>query len=112
MAFRRAVFFAGARANGGLRAGTPLVAGSRGMAVAAPAVEERLADLLAAMDKAKAGAVPSGSFSELGLTPIDVAEVLVAVEDEFALDIPKKDSDAFKDFSGVVSFVAGAANAK
>jgi acyl carrier protein len=95
--------------NSGVRTLAP---GVRTFAVDAPVVEERLAAVLASMNKAPAGALPAGSFVELGFSPLDIAEVIVAVEDEFALDIPAKESNGFKDFAGVVSFVAGAAKAK
>ena len=94
--------------NSGVRTLAP---GVRTFAVDAPVVE-RLAAVLASMNKAPAGALPAGSFVELGFSPLDIAEVIVAVEDEFALDIPAKESNGFKDFAGVVSFVAGAAKAK
>ena len=55
--------------NSGVRTLAP---GVRTFAVDAPVVEERLAAVLASMNKAPAGALPAGSFVELGFSPLDI----------------------------------------
>ena len=74
-----------------VRAAVPLrsaaCTATRTFALSAPDAEERLSCVLANLDRVKTGdGVPTASFAELGFTPLEIAEVVVAVEDEFGKD--------------------------
>ena len=57
-------------------------------------------------------ASPASSFKDLGLSALDVAEVVNAVEGEFAIDIADKDADKLASVADILAFVASQAKAK
>lgn len=72
-------------------------------------VQERVFNVLKAFDKV-ATSVPSfqssASFtSDLGLDSLDVVEVVMAVEEEFGIEIPDDAADEFKTPQEVIDYV-------
>ena len=56
---------------------------------------------------------PTSSFSaDLGLDSLDTVEVVMAMEEEFAVEIPDADADKITSVSEAVEYLANNANAK
>lgn len=76
-------------------------------------VQERVFNVLKAFDKISASVTanpvqPSALFtSDLGLDSLDVVEVVMAVEEEFGLEIPDEAADEFKSPEDVINFIHG-----
>lgn len=72
-------------------------------------VEERVFNVLKAFDKVATTAPsfkPAASFtSDLGLDSLDVVEVIMAVEEEFGIEIPDEAADSFKTPQEVIDYV-------
>ena len=72
-------------------------------------VQERVFTVLKAFDKVATG-VPSfnaaASFTaDLGLDSLDVVEVIMAVEEEFGIEIPDEAADEFKSPQEVIDYI-------
>lgn len=72
-------------------------------------VQERIFNVLKAFDKVATSNPtfkPTSSFtSDLGLDSLDVVEVIMAVEEEFGIEIPDEAADSFKTPQEVIEFV-------
>lgn len=72
-------------------------------------VQDRVFTVLKAFDKVASTAptfTPASSFtSDLGLDSLDVVEVLMAVEEEFGIEIPDDVADNFKTPQEVIEYV-------
>lgn len=72
-------------------------------------VQERIFNVLKSFDKVATSAPtfnPSSSFtSDLGLDSLDVVEVVMAVEEEFGIEIPDEAADSFKTPQEVIEYV-------
>ena len=72
-------------------------------------VEERVFNVLKAFDKVvttNPTFKPTSSFtSDLGLDSLDVVEVIMAVEEEFGIEIPDEAADNFKTPQEVIEYV-------
>ena len=72
-------------------------------------VQERVFNVLKAFDKVTSTNPefkPSSSFtSDLGLDSLDVVEVIMAVEEEFGIEIPDEAADSFKTPQEVIEYV-------
>lgn len=72
-------------------------------------VQERVFNVLKAFDKVTSTHpqfTPSSSFtSDLGLDSLDVVEVIMAVEEEFGIEIPDEAADSFKTPQEVIEYV-------
>ena len=72
-------------------------------------VEERVFNVLKAFDKIPATSPNFGansSFtSDLGLDSLDVVEVIMAVEEEFGMEIPDEAADEFKTPQEVIDYI-------
>lgn len=72
-------------------------------------VEERVFNVLKAFDKVATTNPtfnPSSSFTtDLGLDSLDVVEVIMAVEEEFGIEIPDEAADSFKTPQEVIEYV-------
>lgn len=72
-------------------------------------VQERVFNVLKAFDKVTSTHPefkPSSSFtSDLGLDSLDVVEVIMAVEEEFGIEIPDEAADSFKTPQEVIEYV-------
>ena len=78
-------------------------------------VHDRVFNVLKAFDKVASTAptfTASSNFtSELGLDSLDVVEVLMAVEEEFGIEIPDEVADNFKTPQEVIEYVHSKLNA-
>ncbi|POS85030.1 hypothetical protein EPUL_002852, partial [Erysiphe pulchra] len=73
-------------------------------------VQGRILDLLKNFDKVKADDINKISptahfFNDLGLDSLDTVEVLMAIEEEFSLEIPDKDADAIHSVDQAVKYI-------
>lgn len=72
-------------------------------------VQERVFNVLKAFDKVAStnpSFNPTSSFtSDLGLDSLDVVEVIMAVEEEFGIEIPDEAADSFKTPQEVIEYV-------
>ena len=72
-------------------------------------VQERVFNVLKAFDKVATTNPtfnPTSSFtSDLGLDSLDVVEVVMAVEEEFGIEIPDEAADSFKTPQEVIEYV-------
>ena len=48
---------------------------------------------------------PEATFQDLKADSLDMVQVLVALEDEFGIEIPDEDAQKFKNFGDFVSYV-------
>ncbi|XP_071797569.1 acyl carrier protein, mitochondrial-like [Asterias amurensis] len=71
-------------------------------------IEERVMGLLKLFDKVSRDklAVDAHFINDLGLDSLDVVEIIMAVEDEFALEIPDKHAEALFTPKDVVEYLA------
>ncbi|KAI9136592.1 acyl carrier protein-like protein [Paraphysoderma sedebokerense] len=71
-------------------------------------VETRILDLLKGFDKVDAGKVSSTSHftNDLGLDSLDTVEVVMAIEDEFSIEIPDKDADEIITVKQAVDYIS------
>ncbi|KAL8404985.1 hypothetical protein RB594_009747 [Gaeumannomyces avenae] len=66
------------------------------------AVEERIVALLKNFDKIK----PTSHFAnDLGLDSLDTVEVVMAIEEEFSIEIPDKDADNIHSVDKAVEYI-------
>lgn len=72
-------------------------------------VQDRILNVLKSFDKVATSAPTfnsSSSFtSDLGLDSLDVVEVIMAVEEEFGIEIPDEAADSFKTPQEVIEYV-------
>ncbi|KAH8819641.1 acyl carrier protein-like protein [Xylogone sp. PMI_703] len=71
-------------------------------------VEGRIVDLLKNFDKVTdpSKLSPTAHFSnDLGLDSLDTVEVVMAIEEEFSIEIPDKDADAIHSVDKAVSYI-------
>lgn len=54
----------------------------------------------------------SVSFQELGLDSLDAVEVMVAVEEEFGIEIPDKESEEIKSVKDAVDYISAQSAAR
>jgi len=63
------------------------------------------------VDKSKV--TPTSKFSEdLGLDSLDAVEVVMAIEDEFAIEIPDAEADKIASIGDAVEYISGHPMAK
>ena len=48
---------------------------------------------------------PESTFKELNADSLDLVQILVALEDNFGIEIPEEDAQQFKTFGDVVAYV-------
>ncbi len=77
-------------------------------------VQERILTVIKNFDKVDPSKVhPTSKFGEdLGLDSLDAVEVVMAIEDEFAIEIPDAEADRIASVSDAVEYVAGHPMAK
>ncbi|XP_068663017.1 uncharacterized protein [Aristolochia californica] len=76
-------------------------------------VTNRVVDLLKSIpfiDPAKVK--PSSSFKDMQLDTLDSVEVMVAAEEEFAVDIPNSEADKFSSTADLIDFIVAHPQAK
>ncbi|KAF2760004.1 acyl carrier protein [Pseudovirgaria hyperparasitica] len=72
-------------------------------------IQGRILDLLKNFDKVKDASklAPNSHFSnDLGLDSLDTVEVVMAIEEEFSIEIPDKEADAIHSVDKAVSYIA------
>jgi NADH dehydrogenase (ubiquinone) 1 alpha/beta subcomplex 1, acyl-carrier protein len=77
-------------------------------------VSDRIISVVKNFDKVDAAKVtPEAKFAEdLGLDSLDAVEVVMAIEDEFAVEIPDAEADKIASVSDAVEYIAGHPMAK
>ncbi|KAL5323356.1 hypothetical protein ACEPPN_007891 [Leptodophora sp. 'Broadleaf-Isolate-01'] len=76
--------------------------------LAKPEVEGRIVDLLKNFDKVTdpSKLSPTSHFSnDLGLDSLDTVEVVMAIEEEFSIEIPDKEADAIHSVDKAVEYI-------
>ncbi|KAL1961221.1 hypothetical protein VTO42DRAFT_3167 [Malbranchea cinnamomea] len=71
-------------------------------------VEGRIVDLLKNFDKVSdpSKITPTSHFTnDLGLDSLDTVEVVMAIEEEFSIEIPDKDADAIHSVNQAVDYI-------
>jgi len=48
---------------------------------------------------------PESTFKELNADSLDIVQILVALEDNFGIEIPEEDAQKFTNFGDVVTYV-------
>ncbi|KAF1983524.1 acyl carrier protein-like protein [Aulographum hederae CBS 113979] len=72
-------------------------------------IQGRILDLLSKFDKVQDATKlsPTSHFSnDLGLDSLDTVEVVMAIEEEFSIEIPDKEADAIHSVDHAVSYIA------
>ncbi|KAK8858750.1 acyl carrier protein [Kwoniella newhampshirensis] len=91
---------------------SPALAISRSYAAAAGLskddISSRVLDVLKSFEKVDGGKLtPSASFtSDLGLDSLDAVEVVMAIEEEFAIEIPDAEADEITTVQKAIDYVA------
>ncbi|KAI2602875.1 acyl carrier protein [Hypoxylon fragiforme] len=71
-------------------------------------VESRIMEILKGFDKVNdpSNIKPTSHFSnDLGLDSLDTVEVVMAIEEEFSIEIPDKDADAIHSVNQAVEYI-------
>ncbi|KAI0051761.1 acyl carrier protein [Auriscalpium vulgare] len=86
----------------------PRAAFSAAAALEPAQIERRVLDVLKGFDKVNPEKlVPASSFTEdLGLDSLDAVEVVMAVEEEFAIEIPDAEADEIKTVQQAIDYIA------
>ena len=73
------------------------------------AVTERVLGVVRAFEKVEPDAVKEDSHfaNDLGLDSLDTVELGLALEDEFAIEIPDEDAEAIVSVADAVNYIAG-----
>lgn len=71
-------------------------------------VQERIVTVVKNFDQVDATKVtPQVKFADdLGLDSLDTVEVVMAIEDEFAIEIPDKEADAIASIADAVEYIS------
>jgi acyl carrier protein len=77
------------------------------------AVEETIKDIVVKIVHCEREALkPEATFQDMKADSLDMVQVLVALEDEFGIEIPDEDAQKFKTFGDFVKYVEGKVAAK
>lgn len=80
--------------------------------VARPEVEARVLTVFKNFLTSDEKLTPNASFQELGLDSLDAVEVMVAVEEEFGIEIPDKESEEIKSVKDAVDYISAQSAAR
>ncbi|KAF9092094.1 hypothetical protein BGX23_004626 [Mortierella sp. AD031] len=71
-------------------------------------VEKRVLDILAGFNKIDSNkiALKANFNADLGLDSLDTVEVVMAIEEEFSIEIPDKDADEIKSAEQAVEYIS------
>jgi NADH dehydrogenase (ubiquinone) 1 alpha/beta subcomplex 1, acyl-carrier protein len=77
-------------------------------------VTDRILTVVKNFDQVDASKVtPETKFAtDLGLDSLDIVEVVMAIEDEFAIEIPDQEADKISSIAEAVDYIASHPNAK
>jgi len=71
------------------------------------ALEERVKDIIVVhLGVTKEEVVPEASFiDDLGADSLDIVEVVMAIEEEFAIDIPDEDAEKIQTIGSAIAYL-------
>ncbi|KAF9192682.1 hypothetical protein BGZ51_005071 [Haplosporangium sp. Z 767] len=71
-------------------------------------IEKRVLDILTGFNKVdeKKISLQANFNSDLGLDSLDTVEVVMAIEEEFSIEIPDKDADEIKSAANAVDYIS------
>lgn len=71
-------------------------------------IQSRILDVLKGFDKANADKIsPSADFAnDLGLDSLDAVEVVMAIEEEFSVEIPDAEADGIKSVGQAIEYIS------
>ena len=70
------------------------------------ATEEKIKDIIVKIVHCDREVLkPSATFQDMKADSLDMVQVLVALEDEFGIEIPDEDAQKFKNFGDFVGYV-------
>ncbi|KAJ8603715.1 hypothetical protein CTAYLR_000206 [Chrysophaeum taylorii] len=76
-------------------------------------VTDRVMTVVKNFEKVEAALVtPTASFKDLSLDSLDVVEVVMAIEEEFAIEIPDAEADKIMTIPQAVDYITGQPHAK
>lgn len=77
-------------------------------------VSDRIINVVKNFDKVDASKVsPAAKFADdLGLDSLDTVEVVMAIEDEFAIEIPDAEADKIMSIEDAIQYISGHPMAK
>ncbi|KYQ90731.1 acyl carrier protein [Tieghemostelium lacteum] len=76
-------------------------------------ITDRVIEIVSNYDKVLGKTVsPSTTFKELGLDSLDAADVLVAVEEDFGIEIPDEEADRISSLKETIDFIKKTPTAK
>ncbi|CDO73225.1 hypothetical protein BN946_scf185007.g280 [Trametes cinnabarina] len=86
----------------------PCAAFSAAAGLSKEEITQRVLDVLKGFEKVdQSKLTPTASFSEdLGLDSLDAVEVVMAVEEEFAIEIPDAEADEIKSVQQAIDYIA------
>jgi len=71
-----------------------------------PATEEKIKDIIAKIVHCEREILTSkATFQDMKADSLDMVQALVAIEDEFGIEIPDEDAQKFKTFGDFVNYV-------
>ena len=71
-----------------------------------PAVEDTVKDIVVKIVHCEREILkPEATFQDMKADSLDMVQVLVALEDEFGIEIPDEDAQKFKNFGDFVKYV-------
>lgn len=68
-------------------------------------VESRVLQVFKSYAPESAKLTPTATFQELGLDSLDAVELMVAVEEEFGIEIPDKESDEIRSVKDAIDYI-------
>jgi NADH dehydrogenase (ubiquinone) 1 alpha/beta subcomplex 1 len=76
-------------------------------------ITERILEVLKGYDKVDVNKLtPDARFTDdLGLDSLDAVEVVMAIEEEFSIEIPDKDADEIRSTNDAINYIAGRTDA-
>ncbi|EGC37014.1 hypothetical protein DICPUDRAFT_91715 [Dictyostelium purpureum] len=76
-------------------------------------ITDRVINIISNYDKTQGKTVtPTTTFKELGLDSLDAADILVAVEEEFGIEIPDEDADRIASTAETITYLRKTPTAK
>merc|ERR1711904_414375 len=82
--------------------------------LAAPVVEERILETMKTFEKVDASKLTADSHfkNDLGLDSLDAVEVVMAIEEEFMIEIPDADAEKIQSCRGAIDYIVAHPQAK
>ena len=69
-------------------------------------IEEKVKDIIVKIVHCERDVLtPGATFQDMKADSLDMVQVLVALEDEFGIEIPDEDAQKFKNFSDFIAYV-------